>query len=826
MILPVGFGSEEAAGGYQIERSLRFNSADSAYLERTPGSAATSRRIMTYSAWVKIGTLGTSKLLYEGYTSVSDYEALQFNSSNQLEWQAQVNGGASYGVRTPALFRDPSAWYHVVIAIDTTQATDTNRIKIYVNGVQQTGLTTFYSGFPAQNTDLEWNNQSSTQAIGWGGHTGYYNGYMTEIHMVDGQTLDPTSFGEYNEDTGVWQPKAYTGSYGTNGFYLNFSDNSDVTAATLGADSSGNGNNWTPNVFVVSPVTSADNDSLVDTPTPYGTDTGVGGEVRGNYCTLNPLANSGIGTLSEGNLKLVTSTNSKTVTATMALPSTGQFYFEITATDYASGGGTFLGLVNNSFLTGAPSNGTWLGFNTYSGSYSNGTTTDTNGLSGTDVTNDDDIWCVAVDMTNGKFWIGRSRSGSLTWADGTTPAVNGSGATTLALPSGTLYPMAYRGGSFNETYNFNFGQRAFSHAAPTGFKALCTQNLPESEATIPNGGEYFNTVLYTGNYATNSITGVGFQPDLVWIKRRDAAQTFSNGVFDAVRGRAASLITNITTAEQTSAADKDLTAFTSDGFNLGQSNNVSVNDNAGTYVAWNWKANGAGVSNTDGTITSTVSVSTTSGFSIVTYTGNGSAGATVGHGLGVAPSMVIVKERQNANAWCVYHSSIGATKFLRLNGTDAEETQTDIWNDTEPSSSAPYVFTVGDAPATNRNANNLVAYCFAAIPGYSAFGKYTGNGSTDGPFVYTGFRPAFVIIKSISATGDWIIEDVARSPFNVSTNYLMPNNSNAETTGQLIDFVSNGFKIRVAVSSAMNSSGATYIYMAFAENPFKLSLAR
>jgi hypothetical protein len=237
--------------------------------------------------------------------------------------------------------------------------------------------------------------------------------------------------------TGVWQPIEYTGTYGTNGFYLNFSDNSDVTAATLGADSSGNGNNWTPNVFVVSPVTSADNDSLVDTPTPYGTDTGAGGEVRGNYCTLNPLSK---------------------VTATMALPSTGQFYFEITATDYASGGGTFLGLVNNSFLTGAPSNGTWLGFNTYSGSYSNGTTTDTNGLSGTDVTNDDDIWCVAVDMTNGKFWIGRSRSGSLTWADGTTPAVNGSGATTLALPSGTLYPMAYRGGSFNETYNFNFGQ--------------------------------------------------------------------------------------------------------------------------------------------------------------------------------------------------------------------------------------------------------------------------------------------------------------------------------------------------------------------------------
>jgi hypothetical protein len=488
--------------------------------------------------------------------------------------------------------------------------------------------------------------------------------------------------------------------------------------------------------------------------------------VRGNYCTLNPLANSGIGTLSEGNLKLVTSTNSKTVTATMALPSTGQFYFEITATDYASGGGTFLGLVNNSFLTGAPSNGTWLGFNTYSGSYSNGTTTDTNGLSGTDVTNDDDIWCVAVDMTNGKFWIGRSRSGSLTWADGTTPAVNGSGATTLALPSGTLYPMAYRGGSFNETYNFNFGQRAFAHAAPTSFKALCTQNLPEP--TIVDGGEYFNAIVWDGDSAPpRTLTGVGFQPDLVWGKVLNV--TYDLLLYDAVRGAGITkaLGPSNTAAEGSmgdNATNGYLSAFTSDGFSVVGSGDPGYwNSSDENYVAWNWKANGAGVAipvgeySTDPvnvpSIASTVSATTDAGFSIVTYTGNGSPGATVGHGLGVAPSMVIVKERQNANAWCVYHSSIGATKFLRLNGTDAEETQTDIWNDTAPTST---VFSVGDANATNRNTNNLVAYCFAAIPGYSAFGSYTGNNDPNGPFVYTGFRPAFLLmIKAhrISLTG-------------------------------------------------------------------------
>jgi hypothetical protein len=327
--------------------------------------------------------------------------------------------------------------------------------------------------------------------------------------------------------------------------------------------------------------------------------------------------------------------------------------------------------------------------------------------------------------------------------------------------------------------------------------------------------DYFFTKTYTGNNTANAISGVGFQPDMLWIKRRDAAQTFSNGVFDAVRGRAASLITNITTAEQTSTSTNDLVSFDSDGFTLGPSNNVSVNDNAGTYVAWNWKANGSGVSNTDGTISSTVSVSTTSGFSIVTYTGNGSAGATVGHGLGVAPSMVIVKERQNANAWCVYHSSIGATKFLRLNGTDAEETQTDIWNDTEPSSSAPYVFTVGDAPATNRNANNLVAYCFAEIADFSKIGSYTGNGSATGPSVTTDFEPTWLMIKRTDSTGDWIIHDSARDASNPRTAFLEPNTADAEGSGLDVDFNSTGFQIK-STSATVNASGGTYIYMCIA----------
>jgi hypothetical protein len=487
----VGAGGA-AAPVYEIERSLRFNSANTAYLNKTFSTIPTDRAKKTVSFWYKRSTLSSTQNLFSSYNG-GGQDGLYITSGNSLAIYA-MGGGA--GGTVNGVLRDPSAWYHILYVIDTTQATAGNRLKIWINGVNfPSGLWTAYST-PSLDSTADILFFQSTE-IGRDDYnsSGYLDGYLTEIYYIDGQALNETYFGEFNATTGVWQPIEYTGTFGTNGFYLNFSDNSGVTAATLGADSSGNGNNWTPNNFVVSPVTSADNDSLVDTPTPYGTDTGAGGEVRGNYCTLNPLANSGIGTLSEGNLKLVTSTNSKTVTATMALPSTGQFYFEITATDYESGGGTSFGLVNNSFVTGFVVNGTFVGFNTYSGSYSNGTTTDTNGLSGTNVTNDGDIWCVAVDMTNGKFWIGRSRAGSLTWADGTTPAVNGSGATTIALPSGTLIPFAARGGSLNETYNFNFGQRAFAHAAPSGFQALVTTNIPAG--TVTTSGSF------TGNLATD-----------------------------------------------------------------------------------------------------------------------------------------------------------------------------------------------------------------------------------------------------------------------------------------------------------------------------------
>jgi hypothetical protein len=417
---------------------------------------------------------------------------------------------------------------------------------------------------------------------------------------------------------------------------------------------------------------------------------------------------------------------------------------------------------------------------------------------------------VAYDKSNGYAWVGKAN----TWYDSTggstgDPSAGTNPTFTLTSNNLNFYVMAY-----NNSLDINFGQRPFAYTAPSGFKALVTTNLPEP--TVVQGDDYFNTVLYDGTGASQSITGVGFQPDWVWIKERNAAA--DHALYDAVRGVTKQLESNTTTEETTEATG--LTAFGSDGFTVGSL--AQVNTSTDTYVAWNWKANGAGVSNTAGTISSTVSVSTTSGFSIVTYTGTGS-NATVGHGLGAAPAMYIVKCRNaSGDIWNIYNKEIGPTKYLRFASNAAAVFNS--WQDTNPTSDVFYIST--DA-VVNTNGNTYVAYCFAPISGFSALGSYTGNGSVNGPFVYTGFRPAWVLFKAATSGGDWVIEDVARSPTNQMDARLFPSTFDEETSNGNgnIDYLSNGFKLRNS-HSLMNTSAETYIYMAFASNPFKYSLAR
>jgi hypothetical protein len=330
-------------------------------------------------------------------------------------------------------------------------------------------------------------------------------------------------------------------------------------------------------------------------------------------------------------------------------------------------------------------------------------------------------------------------------------------------------------------------------------------------SSIVKPTDYFNTVLYSGNATARSITGVGFQPDWVWIKGRTTA--YNNTLFDSVRSATKRLYSNETDAESTQTAT--LTSFDSDGFSLG--NNASVNSATSTFVAWNWLAGGTASSNSDGSITSSVSASTTAGFSIISFVGNATSGATVGHGLSAVPKVVIIKGRDSALGWRSYFAPLGATKYLELDSTAAEASNTNFMNDTAPTNQ---VFYLGNGTTPNNNGENYIAYCFAEKTGYSKFGSYTGNGNADGTFVYTGFKPAWLMVKRTDNTQDWRIFDNIRSPFNLMTNQLKANTSDAEgTSADFFDFTSNGFKIRKS-SDAINASGGTYIYMVFAENPF------
>ena len=1049
-----------------VSRSLRFRSSASAYLNRTPASAG-NRKTWTWSAWVKRGGLSSNQSLFAVNNNGADYQEFRFTDSNTLRLFLDAAAN-NYAVEVPTVvWRDPAAWYHIVLAVDTTQATSTNRVKIYVNGIQQT--VTALSGFslPAQNFDT-YVNATLPHAIGNFNYLNslYFDGYMTEVYLIDGQALTPSSFGNTNAQTGVWQPIAYTGTYGTNGFYLPFSNVTSTT--TLGYDFSGNNNNWTANNISLTTGTSiqsftttgttswtaptgvtsvnylvvagggggayaggggaggmrtgtipvvpgvsytvtvgaggtggtgfADNalkgsdsvfgsitstgggagnlsyaslsaknsggsggaggigttssgsgtagqgnaggvgdasnagggggagaaggnasggfsgnggagsassisgtsvtyaggggggcssnsntnfgsggsggggssstlngsagtantggggggasyngstfgnggaggsgivilswasgatttyDSMVDVPTqwiPYNTTGDVGALWRGNYCVLNPLNKIySTFTLSNANLTWSSDTVNMGGFGTIQLPTSGKYYWEIVMTVNAGGspqigvgGGTdVLGNLGAYYRTNG--NKEQYGGVSGNGSSAYGATWTTN-----------DVIGVAYDAD--------TSSGQITfYKNGSSQGVAFSSLKTN-FPNG-LFAAFQNNNSGTTTFQANFGQRPFVYTPPVGFKTLNTTNLPTptiGATASTTANKYFDTTLYTGNGTSQSIVNSGsMQPDLVWEKRRDAAQTFSNGIIDSVRGRAYSLVTNLTIADQTSTSTNDLTSFNSNGFSIGPSNNLSINDNGGTYVAWQWRANsGTNVTNTAGTITSTVSANTTAGFSVVTYTGNGT-NSTVGHGLGATPSMVIVKCRSTAGeSWHTYHVGLSSpANTVYLNGTAAQGSFPTCFNSMSTLNST--LFSLGTDGASNGSGRTYVAYCWAPIAGYSAFGSYTGNGSTDGPFVFTGFRPRWVMVKNITSAQSWQLMDTSRSTYNVATANLLPNSSSAELTGtDFIDMVSNGFKIRQSSAGNWNNSGDTYIYACFAEFPFKFSLAR
>lgn len=768
------------SGQYQIANSLRFRSSASAYLNRTPGSAG-NRQTWTWSGWVKRGSLGATQYVFSGaLNSSNNFTGFQFNSSDQLDFITYTSG-VDGRLITTQVFRDPSSWYHIVVVFDTTQATAANRMRLYVNGQQIAAFGT--STYPSQNYNGYVNNTYAHSISAFSGGSTFCDGYMADINFIDGQALTPSSFGETNVTTGVWQPKNYTGSYGTNGFKLNFSNGTSTT--TLGYDSSGNSNNWTTNN--ISLTAGSTYDWMLDSPTPQaGSSYGVG-----NYCVMSPIDKYSSTNISDGNLTVNASSTSNN-RATIGV-SSGKWYWEIIAGSTGNPVGISTAQAVLSSYTGSDAYG-WA-YNNNGLKYNNGT----GSAYGATFVNGDIIG-VALNMDAGTITFYKN---------------NVSQGQAFSSISGTVFPSC--GGN---SFTFNFGQRPFAYTPPSGYKSLCTYNLPTP--TIQNGANYMAATTYTGTGATqtlsNAVNSVSFAPGLVWAKLRSGAD--NHRLADTVRGANKLLMSNLTDAE--SSLSTVITAFTSSGFTVGTDG--SVNTSGQTYVGWQWKAGGTAVTNTAGSITSSVSANTTSGFAVVTYTGTG-ANATVGHGLGVAPSMIIVKNRSVVENWPVYHVSLTASGRILLNTTGAYAASSAQWNNTTPTSS---VFTVNTDTGVNGSGNSLVAYCFAAIPGYSAFGSYTGNGSADGPFVYLGFRPRFVMIKgAVGVTSNWLLQDSARDLYNPEVYLLNPNTSDAEATASAyaVDFTANGFKIRNA-TTAWNYSGATFIYAAFAECPINLSLAR
>jgi hypothetical protein len=805
-----------------ISKSLRFNSADSANLTRTFTSTG-NRRTFTWSGWIKISKFGTNPYIFSaGTTSLPEF--ISFGSGDQLNLGYYNGSTYVYRLLTTQVFRDPSAWYHIIVAWDTTQATASNRIRVYVNGLEVTAFST--ATYPSQNYDSPYLNTASAHSIGSIVTSAYLDAYQTEINFIDGQQLTPSSFGMTNPQTGQWIPLKYSGTYGTNGFYLNFKDATSTT--TLGLDYSGNANNWTANNFSV--TAGSGNDSLTDVPTPwfsYSTTGDSGGVVRGNYCTWNRLQTSSSITLNNGNLDAIISGGFLIYSAAGTVEvATGKWYYETVVTAGYSTNYPLIGVCDLTQITSAINTSFYstAGGGDSTGIIARGKTNvylsnNTSTSDGVTYNYTSDVIMIAFDADLGKVWFGKNG----TWNNSSNPATN-TGGHTFSTVSGKGYrPYVQCNADTSNAWTSNFGQRPFAYTPPTGFRSLCTTNLPATAigfGLTNQGDDYFNTVLYTGNGSSQSITGVGFQPDFTWIKSRSGAD--NHNLFNSVVGLPNRLFSNLTNAENTTAGT--LTSFNSNGFSVGSISDV--NANGVTFEGWNWKAGGTGVSNTAGTITSTVSANTTAGFSVVTYTGTG-ANATVGHGLGAALNMIILKRTNSTNSWQVYHSNANASPAsggLFLNTTDAFTTLSTTWNNTVPTST---VFSIGTAAGTNASGGTYVAYCFAAVPGFSAFGSWVGNGSTDGPFIYTGFRPRYLLQKGADVVRGWNIWDTARSPYNAVDSLFQANSSGAESTGgyNAFDLLSNGFKVRSADAN-WNNSGSTYIYMAFAESPFQFANAR
>ena len=807
---------DSALGGLDIQRSVRCGNGGS--FTRTP-SVTGNQKVWTWSAWIKKWYAnGGTHYLFTSEGSNDGIAGLYFSGDN-INTYFDTSGANPYGAVNSRLYRDSNSWMHIVWQVDALNTTQ----RIWVNGQEES----LSSSLNPPNYAYSMNQSGKLQGLGvsafGGSHT---NGlYFAEVHHSDGYKYDPSYYGYTDPQTGIWRPKKVTGiSYGVNGFYLDFSDKSATTAAALGKDRSGNGNDWTPNGMSL--ADNSANDSSLDTPT-------------NNFCTFDALSARGTTFMEpqEGGLSFSLAAHTD-VMSSFLIPDSGKWYAEFVFTTVASGA---VGVTNlNRKQTSGAANAL-NGINMLSGEIRVNDSSTQTSLTAFAANN---VIGIKVDRDAGTvaFTINGSAVG------------NPENISSMNAPFDLMFN-AYRnssGGSTPSGYA-NFGQRPFSYL-PSGFRSLCGRNMTTpTGSSIVDPKEQFDLFNYTtgSSNGTFTHTGIGFKPDLMWVKCQTAGE--HHFMIDSVRGDQA--ITNKfirpsdAGAEGTAGTNGTTWTTINGGFKVTE---TSIdNSNGGgelyyasrTYIAWCWKAGGSSNTyNIDGVGYATAtaagldggtknptgaSVNTKAGFSIISYVASNGSNDTIYHGLKQAPEIIIAKDRDNSRNWGVYYSLPGGTNtnWAKLDTSGAQGSNNSGQTLGGVSGSYMYLhqdyFQVGNngfANGGDDGADKIIAYMWHSVPGYSKMGIYKGNGNANGVYVPLGFRPAWVMVKKTNGANSWVIYDAKRSPENVIDNYLIAEGTDVDNTNAAsnIDFLNDGFKFRSGYD-LVNSGD--YIYMAFAEQP-------
>ena len=790
-----------------ISRSLRLDATSQARLE-SPSFSSDGGDTWTWSAWVKFHDLSKSKQILFGRSG--NNACLIYNDGGTGEGELDLNDDGAVVRRSTGFFRDVSNWYHVTLNGNGTVN------KLWVNGVEVNFPSTANIG------DL---NEAVVHYIGYGINSNFYADItFADINFVSGTALDYSSFAEFKN--GVLIPIQPSVTYGSNGFRLQFlQTGSGADASGIGADTSGNGNHFTATNL-------NSHDVIIDCP-------------ENNFCTINDqFADVTANTIDEGGLKVTTSTSGRSFSPGTFLMTSGKWYWEFRVD--ANSGGMGVAKVNGSDGTGAYRSVTSTSTSANTSDYYYGETnfiyyqhnirhngsvvTSLSGSAPSDL-----IYGVAVDMDASPptitYYVDGSSVGSAdldTGFDYIPIAGDGSGGVSRIIHVNFGQNPTFNGEETAGTNTDGNGNGLFHDAVPSGHLALCASNLPDTTFSATQDEQptdHFNSLLYTGDGSSSrNITGVGFQPDWVWIAQR--TNSSAKVMYDSSRGVNKMLRSDTGASESDSSIYGYISAFGSDGFTLtaGTTNNNYTNENGINIVAWNWKANGGTTTtNNDGSLTCSVQANPSAGFSIVTWTGDGNTSVTLGHGLSSKPEVIIYKGRENSFEWPFWFSHFGTTTGIFLSNTTQAGTYARVKS--EPTDS---VIPNAELNYTNTNGEGSLAYVFHSVEGYSKFGSYNAGGSGT-EFIYTGFRPQWLLIKEYSSGGtNWILFDDKRTGLNeIDDTAITVDTSQAEafSSGHEVDFYSNGFKI-TGTNNDVSYSGNKHLYMCFAKQPFKFSNPR